>query len=118
MPIIGNMFQLIVEPLKRSGSSLSDNVRLRPVTVAMSANARVRAFQSCTSRYEALPRSSPLAWWVVWSDTRPSGSLNGNGLMAMVSTTLKIVLFTPMPSARQAMVSVAKPGFFTSVLAA
>ena len=43
MPIIGNMFQLMVEPLNRSGSSLSDSVRLRPVTVAMSANdARAR----------------------------------------------------------------------------
>jgi hypothetical protein len=59
-PIIGNMFQLMVEPLKRSGSSLSDSVRLRPVTVAMSANDRVRAFQSCTSRYDTAPRSIPL----------------------------------------------------------
>src|SRR5258706_13205279 len=38
--------------------------------------------------------------------------------MATVSTTLKIVLFTPMPSARHRMVSAANPGFFTSVRAA
>ena len=112
------MFQLMVEPLKRSGSSLSDSVRLRPVTVAMSANDRVRAFQSCTSRYDTAPRSIPLTWCVVCSETRRSGSRNGNGLIATVSTTLKMVLFTPMPSARQAMVSAAKPGFFTSVLTA
>jgi hypothetical protein len=54
----------------------------------------------------------------VCSATRRSGSRNGNGLIATVSTTLKMVLFTPMPSARQAMVRAAKPGFFTSVLAA
>src|SRR5262245_15094631 len=38
--------------------------------------------------------------------------------MAMVSTTLKIVLFTPMPSARHNVVRAVNPGFFTRVRAA
>jgi hypothetical protein len=46
MPSIGNMFQVTVAPLKRSGSSPSDKVRLRPLTAARSASVPVRAFQS------------------------------------------------------------------------
>ena len=118
MPSIGNMFQVTVAPLKRSGSSPSDSVRLRPVTAAMSASVRVRAFQSCRSRYDTSPRSIPFAWWVVASATSASGSRNGSGRMATVSTTLKIVLLTPMPSARQTIVSAANPGFLISVRAA
>ena len=34
MPSIGNMFAVTVAPTKRSGSSLSDRVRLRPLTPA------------------------------------------------------------------------------------
>jgi hypothetical protein len=56
-----------------------------------------------------------LTWWVVSSETSRSGSRNGSGRMATVSTTLKIVLLTPMPRARQVMVNAANPGFFTSV---
>src|SRR5712692_7383200 len=42
-----------------------------------------------------------------------AGSRNGSGRMAIVSTMLKMALFTPMPSARQRMVTVANPGLFT-----
>src|SRR5216110_3308651 len=60
----------------------------------------------------------PLTWWVVVSDTRRSGSVNGSGRIATVSTTLKIVLLTPIPRAMHATVRAANPGFFTSVRAA
>ena len=73
MPSIGNMFQVTVAPLNRSGSSPSESVRLRPDTAAMSANARVRAFQSCRSRYDTSPRSIPFAWCVVCSETSALG---------------------------------------------
>ncbi len=56
MPSIGNMFQVTVAPLKRSGSSPSDSVRLRPDTAANSSKLCVRALQSCRSRYDTLPR--------------------------------------------------------------
>ncbi len=112
------MFHVTVAPLNRSGSSPSDSVRLRPVTVAISDSTRVRAFQSCTSRKEAPPRSTPFARCVVWSETSRPGSRKGSGRIATVSTTLKMVLLTPMPSARQTMVSAANPGFLIRVRAA
>jgi hypothetical protein len=57
----------------------------------------------------------PLTWCVEYRPTSVSGSRNGSGRIATVSTTLKMVLLTPMPSARQRTVSAAKPGFLISV---
>ena len=73
MPSIGNMFQVMVAPLNRSGSSPSDSVRLRPATAAISANAWVRDLQSRRSRDDTLPRSMPLAWCVVCERDQASG---------------------------------------------
>ena len=118
MPSAGNRFQVTVAPLNRSGSSLSDSVRLRPPTPASSSNEWVRVFHSRQSGYETDPRSTPLPGRVVYTATSRAGSRNGSGRISTVSTTLNIVLLTPMPSARQTTVRAAKPGLLTSVRSA
>ena len=50
--------------------------------------------------------------------TMRAGSRNGSGRISTVSTTLNIVLLTPMPSARQTTVSTENAGLPTSVRSA
>ena len=109
------MFQVTVAPLNRSGSSPSDSVRLRPVTAAISAKRARPRLPVLQIQIRHAAAVDPVGLMRRVQRDQRLGSRNGNGRMATVSTTLKIVLFTPIPSARQAMVSAAKPGFLTSV---
>src|SRR6266550_7249055 len=43
-----------------------------------------------------------------------SGSLNGNGRSNTASTTLKMAVFAPMPSASVSTATAVKPGFFSN----
>ena len=84
----------------------------------MLSNACVRSRQSRRSRYDTPPPSLALDTLVLPMVTNRSGSRNGSGRMAMVSTMLKMALLTPIPSARHRMVTAANPGLLMSVRAA
>src|SRR5262245_188038 len=60
----------------------------------------------------------PLAFRVVCRATSSSGARNGSGRMDTVSTTLKMVLFTPIPRARHATIRAEKPGWRRTLLIA
>lgn len=52
------------------------------------------------------------------TDTRRSGSWNGNGFSNTPYTTLKIAVLAPIPNARVRAATAANPGCFRSIRAA
>ncbi len=65
----------------------------------MSVNECVRAFQSRKSGIETPNRDTLLSGFVAHNDTMRFPSVNGSGRRSTASTTLKIAVLAPMPSA-------------------